>query len=123
MEILEILKQAVEAGASDVHITVASPPIMRVNGKLLRMTETKLLPDDTERIIMEMLTETQTTDFNKRGELDFSYSWASLGRFRVNIYRQRGTCSMALRVVALSVPSMETLKLPSILKDLAMKQR
>ena len=123
MEILEILKQAVEAGASDVHITVASPPIMRVNGKLLRMTETKLLPDDTERIIMEMLTETQATDFNKRGELDFSYSWASLGRFRVNIYRQRGTCSMALRVVALSIPSMETLKLPAILKDLAMKQR
>ena len=123
MEILEILKVAVEAGASDVHITVASPPIMRVNGQLLRMSEAKLSPDDTERIIMQMLTEAQTIDFHKRGELDFSYSWPSLGRFRVNIYRQRGTCSMALRVVALSVPSMEALKLPAILKDLAMKQR
>lgn len=123
MEILELLRIATEAGASDVHITVASPPIMRVNGKLIRMNDAKLMPEDTHRIIREMLTDAQRLEFEKRGELDFSYSYPSLGRFRVNIYKQRGSASMALRVVALSIPTMEELKLPAVLKDLAAKQR
>ncbi len=123
MEILELLRIATEAGASDVHITVASPPIMRVNGKLIRMNDARLMPEDTHRIIREMLTDAQRLEFEKRGELDFSYSYPSLGRFRVNIYKQRGSTSMALRVVALSIPTMEELKLPAVLKDLAAKQR
>ncbi|MDH8679423.1 type IV pilus twitching motility protein PilT [Fusibacter bizertensis] len=123
MEILELLRIATEAGASDVHITVASPPIMRVNGKLIRMNETRLMPEDTHRIIRAMLTDEQRLAFEKKGELDFSYSYPSLGRFRVNIYKQRGSASMALRVVALSIPSMEALRLPSVLKELASKQR
>ena len=123
MRILEILKVAVESGASDVHLTVASPPIMRVNGKLIRMNEERLMPDETHKIIREMLTEDQIIAFEKKGELDFSYSNPGLGRFRVNIYKQRGSYSMALRVVALAIPSMDDLKLPAILKDLAMKQR
>jgi len=123
MEILEILKVATDAGASDVHLTVASPPIMRVNGKLLRMTEKKLAPEDTQRIIREILTEDQMHTVEKKGELDFSYSSPNLGRFRVNIYKQRGSYSMALRVVALSIPNMDALKLPAVLKELAMKQR
>lgn len=123
MEILEILKVATEAGASDVHLTVASPPIMRVNGKLIRMTETKLVPDDTYRIIHQMLSDDQAQMVEKKGELDFSYSSPNLGRFRVNVYKQRNSYSMALRVVALSIPNMDTLKLPMVLKELAMKQR
>lgn len=123
MEILELLRIATEAGASDVHITVASPPIMRVNGKLIRMNETRLMPEDTHRIIRAMLTDEQRLAFEEKGELDFSYSYPSLGRFRVNIYKQRGSASMALRVVALSIPSMEALRLPSVLKELASKQR
>lgn len=123
MRILEILKVAVDAGASDVHLTVASPPIMRVNGKLIRMNDERLMPDETLKIIREMLSEDQIIAFEKKGELDFSYSNPGLGRFRVNIYKQRGSYSMALRVVALTIPSMEALKLPAILKDLAMKQR
>lgn len=123
MRILDILQVAVDAGASDVHLTVASPPIMRVNGKLVRMNEERLLPEETLKIIRDMLTEDQIIAFEKKGELDFSYSNAGLGRFRVNIYKQRGSYSMALRVVALTIPSMDDLKLPVILKELAMKQR
>ena len=123
MEILELLRIAIEAGASDVHITVASPPIMRVNGKLVRMNDVKLTPEDTHRIIRAMLTDAQRLSFEEKGELDFSYSYPSLGRFRVNIYKQRGSASMALRIVALTIPTMEALKLPSVLKDLASKQR
>ena len=123
MEILELLRIAIEAGASDVHITVASPPIMRVNGKLVRMNDVKLTPEDTHRIIRAMLTDAQRLNFEEKGELDFSYSYPSLGRFRVNIYKQRGSASMALRIVALTIPTMEELKLPSVLKELASKQR
>lgn len=123
MKILDILKIAIDAGASDVHLTVASPPIMRVNGKLLKIGEEKLLPEDSMTIIKEILTEKQIEAFEERGELDFSYSNPGLGRFRVNIYKQRGSYSMALRVVALTIPSMESLGLPLILKELAKKQR
>jgi len=123
MEILELLAKAIELKASDLHLTVASPPIIRVNGKLEKLTDTRLMPEDTQRIIHQMLTVDQINVFENKGELDFSYSYPGLGRFRVNVYKQRGSYSMALRVVSLSVPSMETLKLPVILKDLAMKQR
>ena len=123
MEILELLNVAIDAGASDVHITVASPPVMRVNGKLIRMSEHKLMPDESQKIIRSIMTEEQILEFERKGELDFSYSYPSLGRFRVNVYKQRGSTSMALRVVALTIPTMDVLKLPEILKDLAMKQR
>lgn len=123
MEINGILKEAIGAGASDVHITVMSPPIMRIHGKLTRMNDERLLPDDTKRIIKEVLTAEQDREFEEKGELDFSYSNPGLGRFRVNVYRQRGTYCMAMRVVALDIPSMDQLKLPTVLKDLAQKQR
>ena len=123
MEILELLAKAIELKASDLHLTVASPPIIRVNGKLEKLSDSRLMPEDTQRIIHQMLTVDQINVFENKGELDFSYSYPGLGRFRVNVYKQRGSYSMALRVVSLSVPSMETLKLPVILKDLAMKQR
>ncbi len=123
MEIVKILKTAIDAGASDVHITVASPPIMRVNGKLIRINDERLMPDDTKRIIKAMLTPKQIDAFEEKGELDFSFSNPGLGRFRVNIYKQRGSYCMALRVVALNIPTMEALKLPTILKELAQQQR
>jgi len=70
-----------------------------------------------------MMTDQQVKHFEETGELDFSYSNPGLGRFRVNIYKQRGSYSMALRVVSLNVPSMESLRLPAIIKELSMKQR
>lgn len=123
MIVLEILNKAQEMGASDIHVTVGSPVIFRVNGKLIRMDEEILMPDRTARLVREMMTNDQWDAYVSKGELDFSYSYPGLGRFRVNVYRQRGTCSMALRVVALTIPKMEDLKLPPVLKELAMKQR
>lgn len=123
MGILEILELAIKSGASDVHLTVASPPIIRVNGRLKRLGEEKLTPEDAMRIIKEVLTPEQIEVFEAKGELDISYSNPGFGRFRVNVYKQRGSYSMALRVVALNIPSMETLRLPLVLKELATKQR
>lgn len=123
MTIDRILKQAVEAGASDVHITVASPAIMRVNGSLVRMNEERLMPDDTERIVKEVLNPKQLRAFEETGELDLSYSTAGLGRFRVNVYKQRNSYCMVLRVVSLTIPSMEDLKLPAVIRELCYKRR
>lgn len=123
MDINDILKVAVESGASDVHITVASPPVMRVNGRLIRYDTEKLMPDDTIRLMRQMVTHEQFQAFEKKGELDFSYSTPGMGRFRVNIYKQRNSYCMVLRVVAHRVPTMDELRLPAILKELSHKQR
>ena len=123
MNIIEILARAVDARASDVHITVASPIMVRVNGKLNQLTQHKLMPEDTKTLIQDMMTIDQIARFEDAGELDFSYSNPGLGRFRVNVFKQRGTYSMALRVVSLEVPSMDALTLPPIIKELTTKQR
>lgn len=123
MIILSLLEKTVKAKASDLHITVASPPIIRVDGKLIRMDEHKLMPSETEKIVEEMLTPEQFDYLNQKGEIDFSYSNPGFGRFRVNAYKQRGTYSVALRVVALEIPTIESLNLPPVIEQLSKKRR
>lgn len=123
MDIIELLTKAVEEKASDLHLTVASPPIIRVNGKLVKMNEIKLMPEDTKNMVQQMMTSDQMLQLKEKGELDFSYSNPGLGRFRVNAYKQRGSYSMALRVVTFKVPTIEELHLPKIITELSKKQR
>ncbi|SNR86394.1 twitching motility protein PilT [Anaerovirgula multivorans] len=123
MDIIELLTKAVEEKASDLHLTVASPPIIRVNGKLIKMNEIKLMPEDTKNMVQQMMTSDQMLQLKEKGELDFSYSNPGLGRFRVNAYKQRGSYSMALRVVTFRVPTIEELHLPQIITELSKKQR
>jgi len=123
MQLIEILTKAIESKASDLHLTVASPPIMRVNGELIKMSNQKLVPEDTKKLISEIMNDRQIAQFEAKGELDFSYSNPGLGRFRVNVFKQRGSYSMALRVVSLTIPSMEDLRLPSVIGDLCKKKR
>ncbi|MFZ5353583.1 MAG: type IV pilus twitching motility protein PilT [Bacillota bacterium] len=123
MDILELLKITTDNKASDLHITVALPPIMRVNGSLVRIGEQNLMPKDTIDLAHQILTEHQIQELEAKGELDLSFSNPGLGRFRVNIYKQRGSFGIAFRVVALRIPSMEELGLPNVLKELASKHR
>ncbi|AKL95271.1 twitching mobility protein PilT [Clostridium aceticum] len=123
MDIIQLLTKAVKAKASDIHITVASPPMIRVNGKLIKMEDNKLTPEDTKNIVQQMMTPDQVLSFKEKGELDFSYSNAGLGRFRVNAYKQRGSYSMAIRVVTFKVPTIEELNLPPVITELSKKQR
>ncbi len=123
VNVLELLDRAISENASDIHITVGLPPIMRVNGALIKMKETPCTPRDSLDIVNQMLKSKQRDELEEKGEIDFSYSEQSIGRFRANIYKQRGSYGIALRVVPMYVPSIDGLNLPPILKDLSMKQR
>ena len=119
----EILRKAKEAGASDVHITVGIPPKMRVNGKLITMEYDRMLPNDTIATAMEIMNDKQRAIFEERGEYDMSFSIPEMGRYRVNVYKQRGSIAIALRLVGTSVPTPEELGVPESVMDLYQRKR
>ena len=123
LSIEEILSKAKEAGASDVHITVGIPPKMRVNGKLITMEGPKLLPPDTMEIAIHVMNEKQRQHFEENGEVDMSFAIAGEGRYRVNVYKQRGSSAMAFRLVGTTIPSPESLGVPQSVVDLYQKKR
>jgi hypothetical protein len=96
-----LLRQAVEVGASDLHLTVGMPPMLRLYGRLLSEPgrEDVLRPADTERLVFQMLTEEQKARLVHHGEVDYSYRVPGSARFRVNAYRQRGSYGAAIRVI------------------------
>ncbi len=123
-QIEEILLEARDAGASDVHITVGIPPKMRVNGKLISMDHYgRMLPPDTQAIADAIMTDKQKAALNQSGQHDMAYAIPQVGRFRVNVYQQRGSLAMAFRLVATEVPSPETLGIPADVIQLAQKKR
>ena len=123
ISINEILSTAKIAGASDVHLTVGIPPKMRVNGDLLNMNYDKLLPADTEEIADAIMSDKQMDAFKERGEYDMSFSIPNVGRYRVNLYHQRGSVAMAFRLVGTSIPSPEELGLPESIINLSQRKR
>ncbi|MGB3368346.1 MAG: type IV pilus twitching motility protein PilT [Acidaminobacteraceae bacterium] len=124
MNIKGLLELALEYKASDIHFTVGVPPIFRLDGKLIKLEELdRLMPKDTERLANEILEDDMKAVLEEMGEVDFSYSLLGLGRFRVNVFKQRGSYSIALRTVPLTVPTIEELGLPLILKELSDRKR
>lgn len=124
MDINELLKLAVDNGASDIHLTVGIPPVFRLDGLLIKLDKLdRLMPDDTQRFAYSIMNQAQIEHFEKYGEVDFSYAVLNMCRFRVNIYRQRGSVGLALRAVPLSVPSIESLGLPGVLKEISHLKR
>ena len=119
----ELLIEAIDHKASDVHITVGMPPLMRVNGLLNKMRDYVLKPEHTAYICLGMLNDKQKDILEEKGEVDFSYGIPNVSRFRVNIYRQRKSLTAAIRIIMTSIPSIDSLNLPKILKDLALKPR
>jgi len=123
LTIEEILQTAGMAEASDVHLTVGVPPKMRVHGKLLTMDYPKLLPADTQNMAEQIFSEAQMKSFSEIGEFDLSFSIPQLGRYRVNVYKQRGSVALAFRLVATQVPSPEKLGVPNSVIDLYQRKR
>lgn len=116
----EILEKALNKGASDVHVTVGTAPILRINGRLVKMDEyTPFEVSDVEYFTKQLLTQEQQEIFAVNKDLDFSFSLGRASRFRVNTFYQRGYPALALRVIPYRIPSLEELGLPSLFDNFA----
>ncbi len=113
----DLLNIVIENEASDLHITVGSPPVIRVDGELIPTDLDVLTPMDTRSLVYNMLTAEQQKEFEEKLELDISYSVHGFGRFRVNVYKQRGCIGAAFRVIPTKIPSLEDLRLPNKLRE------
>lgn len=124
METNELLKVAVSQGASDLHIKVGSTPIIRVNGELMPMTSMpKLSQEDALKLAFSVMSPGQREIFKKKNDIDLAYSVPGLGRFRCNVFIQRGAVGMVFRVIPVKIPTIEDLQLPEVLKKIAMEAR
>jgi len=112
-----------DARASDIHLTAGLPPKMRVNGHLLNMDFPVMKPEDTMEIVRQIMTDHQRAMFEERGELDMSFAVTNLGRYRVNVFRQRGSVAMAMRAVNTVIPSPAQLGVPNAVVDLYNRKR
>ena len=121
--IQDYLRFLVDQKGSDLHVKAGGPPYVRANGQLLKTQFPALTAADCERAAMDLMDDEQARKFKEKGEVDFAYSSQGLGRFRVNVFRQRGSVGMACRRVLPGSPAFETLGLPPVVKKLADEQR
>ncbi len=119
----ELLEKLVENKGSDLHISSALPPCMRVDGKLKRMDYPPLSPDQVENLLFPMLSNEQRRRLEQEWELDFSYGIEGLSRFRVNFYKDKGNYAAAFRTITSTVPSFDQLGLPEVVRSTAEKPR
>lgn len=124
MDINELLKDAHAKGASDVHLKVGSYPILRIDGELSPMSaEKRLTQEDTLKMAFAVMSPAQREIFKKRNDIDLAYSVPGLGRFRCNIFIQRGTIGLVFRVISMRIPTIEELFLPEIIKKISLEPR
>ena len=123
MEFEKLLRLMVEKGASDLFITAGVPPSMKVHGKILPVTKTPLSPEQTRETVLGVMTEAQRREFAENRECNFAISARGIGRFRVSAFYQHNLVGMVLRRIEINIPTMEELRLPDILKQLAMTKR
>jgi twitching motility protein PilT len=124
MELNDILKLALQKKASDIHLKAGLPPVFRIHGELVPQTELgKISPEGIEKMLFGIMSPMQKERFKKEKDLDMAYGVAGLGRFRVNIFQQRGTLCSVFRAIPMGVPSISELNLPKIIEKLAMEER
>ncbi len=124
MNIDDLLKIAVERGASDLHLKVGNHPVLRIDGQLHPMVELKrLMQENTIAMAFSMMSDQQKEKFKNDHELDMAYSVAGLGRFRCNVFRQRGAVGIVLRVIPTQVKTIADLNLPLVLERIAQERR
>ncbi|MBM3327248.1 MAG: type IV pilus twitching motility protein PilT [Calditrichaeota bacterium] len=118
-DLTELLTEMIGKGASDLHLTVGTPPQIRIDGDLQSLNYPRLSPDDTKELAYGVLTESQRAEFEKQSELDLSFGIKGLSRFRANVFKQRDCVAMALRRIPFEILSFEKLNLPPIVEELA----
>ena len=121
--LMKICEAAAEQKASDIHLTVGRPPIFRLRGEITTFGEECLTPDDLKELCYFVMPDEKRKVFEEFGEVDFSWSLPKISRYRVNVYRQRGSCAAAFRMIADDIPTFEQIGLPEVMKELAMKPR
>lgn len=119
----DLLREVVRRNASDLHLCVGVPPILRIDGQLYRTNFQPATPKQTQRLIYEILTDEQIQRFENTLELDFSYALQDVARFRVNVYKERGCIAAAFRLIPRRIPTVRELELPPILEELASRPR
>ncbi len=121
LNIKELLSRALENGASDLHLTDGAPPMLRIDGKLAPIGESLLNSDETRTMIYSLLNDEQKEKFETALELDLSVNFEDIGRFRVNVHRQKGSIEAAFRAIPNQIATIEELGLPPIIATLARK--
>lgn len=121
LEIYQLLQAMVDKRASDLHLTAGSPPQLRIDGKLYPIKLPKLRPKDVERLSYSVMTEIQKKRFEENNELDMSFQWRGISRFRANFFKQRGSMAAAIRQIPTKIRSFEELGLPPIVAELTQR--
>lgn len=124
VDLNEILSVAIKGGASDIHLKAGLPPMFRLNGRLVPLKEAaRISPEEMSRMAVSIMNNHQRERFKQFNELDLAYGVPGLGRFRVNIFQQRGTVGIVLRVIPFKVRSLSDLGLPKVLESIALEGR
>ena len=117
-----LLEMAVDNNASDLHLTVGVPPVTRIYGKLVFSEMERLTPESTKNLAAEILSQEQLSLLEEEGQVDLSLSLAHIGRFRINVFKQRGSVGLAIRLIPYKIPPFEELNLPPVIRTLAEKE-
>ncbi len=120
---VELITLAVSRRASDMHISTGLPPVARIDGKLVPLTDAKMMPNDIEELVKEIMSPANYSIFREKGEVDFAYSVPQVGRFRLNAFNQRGSYALAARVLNAHIPSPSDLRLPESVVEMCDKKR
>jgi len=123
MNVQPLFSLMVEKKASDLFLTCYAPVKIKIDGKIMPVNKLELTPKMVRQAAMELMTEEQMEDFGRELEVDFAVSKPGLGRFRVNVFHQRGTVAMVMRFISHDIPALDDLGMPAILKDLVMFRR
>jgi len=118
-----LLREMVNHGASDLHVRVGVPPIYRINGELQKLSDVRIDTVMMDSFLDDIMNRDQKARFERDKECDFAVGARDMGRFRVNVFRQRGTVAMVVRHIKAKIPTFEELQLPEIIKELALKKR
>lgn len=119
----DLMEEVVAKGGSDLHISAGLPPYIRISGKLTPTEHEPLTPEQCQRLIFSMLNNTQRKNLEQNWELDCSYGVRGLARFRVNVYKDRGTYAACLRVLSSKIPTFEQLGLPNVVREMTERPR
>ena len=123
LRIEQLLREMVNHKASDLHIRVGVPPVYRINGSLTQLFDIRVDPPTMDSFLDDMMNRDQKRRFEETKECDFAVGARDMGRFRVNVFRQRGSIAMVIRHIKAQIPSFDDLQLPEVIKELALKKR